>query len=257
MSEINRNKIIGEQILRKYIRTKLLAKRNVELQQESKFRNFVRSVLAEEEIADDPNRSTGINVLADLLKRIVPVLEDAYKMLTTSDEQRNSFRNHIVAAIKNTIAPIDATEKSANESIVYDVDFEILSEKVKVSVDTEDGETVDAEGEFIDIAPAEDDVLDDFGIKGQDETGRNFAQKTFDRIEAQVVDHYEMLADDNDKTLFRDYLLTNIMLYFDKFETALVVSPEEETTPEYEAEKAEQESEETEEIPEEPAEEEI
>ena len=88
-------------------------------------------------------------------------------------------------------------------------------------------------GDFIDIEPAEEDVLDDFGISGEDATGRNFAQKTFDRVEAQIVDHYEMLADDEDKRVFREYLLTNLMLYFDKFESELAGTVEEPTNQAY------------------------
>jgi hypothetical protein len=50
-----------------------------------------------------PNKSTGINVLEDLLKKIIPVLETDYKILTTSVEQRNSFRSHVIQAIVNTL----------------------------------------------------------------------------------------------------------------------------------------------------------
>ena len=42
--------------------------------------------------------------------------------------------------------------------------------------------------------------------------------------------------------LFYDYLLTNLKLYFDKFEDELAPSLEEPTTPEYEAEKRAEEA---------------
>ena len=239
MSTINREQLIAEQILRKYVRKKLIERKELVEKQEAAVRSFVRQVLREVETDETSTRSTGINVLADLLKRIVPVLEDAYLMLTTSEKQRESFRNHIIAAAKNSLVPVDASKEGANENIVYDVS-DLLEEKVEVSFDeNEDGEAESVSGDFIDIEPAEEDVLDDFGITGQDATGRNFAQKTFERIETQIVDHYEMLADPEDKNVFREYLLTNLMLYFDKFEDALAIDPGEETTPEYEEEKAE------------------
>jgi hypothetical protein len=242
MTHIDRNKLIGEQILRKHIRNKLIERRDRLVEQEDRFRSLVRKVLSEAEPGEAPTRSTGINVLADLLKRIVPVLEDAYMMLTTSEEQRESFRNHIIAASKNALVPVDAGTAAANENIVYDLSA--LMEKVSVSIDGEDGEEgEEVSGDFIDIEPAAEEVVDDFGISGQDATGRNFAQKTFERVEAQIVDHYEMLADDEDKSVFREYLLTNLMLYFDKFEDALAVDPGEETTPEYEEEKADADAE--------------
>ena len=243
MAYVDRNKLIGEQILRKHIRKKLMERREDTLQQEDKFRLLVKKMLTEVETDETSTRSTGINVLADLLKRIVPVLEDAYMMLTTNKEQRDSFRNHIIAASKNALVPVDANKEGAKENLIYDLS-DLLAEKVQVSLEDDDGESEEVSGDFIDIEPAEEDVLDDFGISGEDATGRNFAQKTFDRVEAQIVDHYEMLADDEDKRVFREYLLTNLMLYFDKFEDALAVDPGEETTPEYEKEKEEADSEE-------------
>jgi len=243
MAYVDRNKLIGEQILRKHIRNKLMERRVKLVEQENKFRSLVSKMLTEVETDETSTRSTGINVLADLLKRIVPVLEDAYMMLTTNKEQRDSFRNHIIAASKNALVPVDANKDGANENFIYDL-ADLLAEKVQVSLEDEDGEAEEVTGDFIDIEPAEEDVLDDFGISGEDATGRNFAQKTFDRVEAQIVDHYEMLADDEDKRVFREYLLTNLMLYFDKFEDALAVDPGEETTAEYEKEKEEADSEE-------------
>ena len=56
------------------------------------------------QVPDDqptPNKSTGINVLEDLLKKIIPQLEIDYRMMTTADEQRESFRAHIVNAVIN------------------------------------------------------------------------------------------------------------------------------------------------------------
>ena len=62
-----------------------------------------------------------------MLEKIVPILEDDYKMLTTSDQQRESFRNHIVQAVKNALKPIAATddaEDSVAENVVFDIDCE-------------------------------------------------------------------------------------------------------------------------------------
>ena len=53
-----------------------------------------------------PHNSTGINVLEDLLKKIVPILEDDYKLLTTSEEQRQSYRAHIIKATSDTLKSV-------------------------------------------------------------------------------------------------------------------------------------------------------
>jgi hypothetical protein len=53
-------------------------------------------------------------------------------------------------------------------------------------------------------------------------------------IETQVVDAFDLLSNNEDKELFYDYLITNVKLYFDKFEEEMAVNLEEPTTPEYE-----------------------
>ena len=58
-------------------------------------------------------------------------------------------------------------------------------------------------------------------------------------MENQIVDAYDMLADEEDKKIFYDYLLTNLLLYFDKFEDELSTESVETSTPEYEEESAE------------------
>ena len=46
-----------------------------------------------------------------------------------------------------------------------------------------------------------------------------------------------MLADEEDKDVFYDYLITNMLLYFDKFEDELQNDLAPVSTPEYEQEK--------------------
>ena len=241
---INRDQFLQEQILREYIRNRLIEKEKNRLTEENQLRKVIRKLLIEAEATDEvPAESTGINVLADLLKKIVPTLEDGYKNLTTDKVQRDSYRAHIVNAVKRTIAPVDAQEDAAtkNENIEYNYDLALL-EKIAINIGDE-GEEEEVEGEFIDIADADTVEGEDFGLEGEDETGRNFAASDFDRIEKQIVDAYTMLGNDDDKKVFYDYLLTNLMLYFDKFEDELQETLPQTTTPEYEEAKKEEEDE--------------
>tara|TARA_R100000315_G_scaffold24077_1_gene9031 strand:- start:90 stop:917 length:828 start_codon:yes stop_codon:yes gene_type:complete len=241
---INRDEFLQEQILREYIRNRLIEKEKNRLTEENQLRKVIRKLLIEAEATDEvPAESTGINVLADLLKKIVPTLEDGYKNLTTDKVQRDSYRAHIVNAVKRTIAPVDAQEDAAtkNENIEYNYDLALL-EKIAINIGDE-GEEEEVEGEFIDIADADAVEGEDFGLEGEDETGRNFAASDFDRIEKQIVDAYTMLGNDDDKKVFYDYLLTNLMLYFDKFEDELQETLPQTTTPEYEEAKKEEEDE--------------
>ena len=244
---IKRQTLIAEELIRTHIRRKISAKILAKNIAEQKIRKVVRKLLETATGADESSKSTGINVLASLLEKIVPILEDDYKMLTTSDQQRESFKNHIIQAVKNALKPIEAqddAEDKVSENTVFEVDASLLAEKLKIDLDgSDDKESV--EGEFIDISASEEE--DTFGsdLDGQNETGRNFAATSFKKVENQIVDAYDMLADDEDKEVFYDYLLTNLLLYFDKFEDELNPESATSTTPEYE-EEVEAEEEETE-----------
>ena len=279
--------------------------------------------------------------MEDLLKKIIPQIEIEYKKLTTSPDQRASFRSHIVNAIQNSLAPVKVSDKAgsseeaeqaidigleesqasgsaledmvsssngANDIIIvpdttkdqgikyifqktgddlYNVSIDIpkletvregasldelkqeildslgdnytvipwegkaISEgKLQLSeeedIEVEVGDEVpgpEDEEEFIDIdgeveEPSEEEEKEqDFNIDGKDETGRNVAFRAFERIEQAVVDSYNILSDEDDRSLFYDYLITNIKLYFDKFEDEILTALPEPTTPEYEQEK--------------------
>jgi hypothetical protein len=239
---INRQTLIAEQMIREYVRGKLSDRLAIISEQENQLRATVRSLLIEAETGtEEPSTYTGINVLADLLKNIIPTIEDDYLMLTTSIEQRESFRNHLVHAIKGALRPIEVTTdaEEMGENILFDIDKDLLSEDVDIVIDGDEDE--DLEGEFIDIEdePEEDKFVQ---IDDQNETGRNFAADTFKRVEKQIVDAYDMLADDQDRDLFYDYLITNMLLYFDKFENDLATTLPDVTTPEYEEEKEKEDS---------------
>ena len=242
---INRDKFISELILREHIRARIIKKHTQARIKENQLRKLISNLLTEAEGGEAPAASTGINVLADLLKKIVPVLEDEYKMLTSDPEQRKSFRAHIIQAVKNSLAPVSATKAVTKEEIQYEIDFDLLSEKITIDVGDEEEEV---EGEFIDIEADSGEEEDEFGIKGQNETGRNFAEDAFAKVEKQIVDAYAKLSDENDSKLFYDYLLTNLMLYFDKFEDELLAELPDTSTAEYEEEKEAGEA--TEEVPE-------
>tara|TARA_A100001515_G_scaffold19883_1_gene14748 strand:- start:22716 stop:23525 length:810 start_codon:yes stop_codon:yes gene_type:complete len=253
---INRQKIVAEELIRSYVRKRIKENINRKLIAEDIIRSKIRTMLLEAEAGSDvaPSESTGINVLAALLEKIIPVIEADYKMLTSSESQRESFKNHIIQAIKNSLKPVDApADMNLPESFEFTLDkADLLREKLKISIDGDEEETV--EGDFIDIEKGED--KDDFvAIDDQNETGRNFAAAAYKKVEKQIVDSYLMLADDEDKDVFYEYLLTNMLLYFDKFEDEIADSLPDQSTPEYEKEKQEKETEGTEDM-EEPSEEE-
>ena len=201
---------------------------------EEYLRKVVRKLIAESAVPDQdpaPAKSTGINVLEDLLKKIIPILQDDYKLLTTDDQQRQSFRSHILNGVKNTIAPMKvvnlADDKSSEpEGLEEIVDIDIGDEEKFIDIEDKPEEELEPEA-----SPAEEFGV---GLEDHDETGRNMAYQTYKKIESNIVDAYDLIANEEDRALFYDYLLTNLKLYFDKFEDELASNLEEPTTPEYE-----------------------
>ena len=224
------------------------------LLEEKALRKIVKTLLSEEAVADfAPNQSTGINVLEELLKKIIPVLEEDFKSLTTNKEQRDSFRAHIVNGIEGLLAPAEVNadapapgEKDALTELLNTLD------ELEVTV----GGDEDMPEEFIDIADKEEveepaTEEEEFGAGIQDReyniTGRNMALRSFKKIRQNIVDSYDVLGDDEDREIFYDYLITNVKLYFDRFENELAPMVDEPTTPEYDKKAGGEEEVETEE----------
>jgi hypothetical protein len=233
---INRQELTEEMKLRQQIRKAIKIvkeKRNTAEQEVLKEENHLRSVirkLIEAEVATEvPGRSTGINVLEDLLKRIVPIIEDDFKQLTTDKVQRKSYRTHIVNGIQSLLAPSNVVDAGAEE--ISEIDIEVGGEEDDAFIDVREP---DAEEELPEIDPD----LDDFGVEGEDETGRNMAYETFKKIENNILNSYDLLSNEKDEEEFYKYLITNVKLYFDKFEEELTPNLDPEiTTDEYEDEK--------------------
>ncbi len=228
-----------EKELRSIIRQYIGIVKEKTLNEEKELRSIIGTLLEQElaslneaqtaDVDPTPNKSTGINVLEDLLKKIVPVLETDYKSMTTDPEQRKSFRAHIIQAIINTLTPVEANTEAGDD----------LEEEIDIQIT--DKESPD-EDKFIDIRTdaekAEEEVPDDsrdaFCIAGADETGRNIAYSSCKKIESNMIESYELLSNDEDQELFDDYLIANAKLYFDKFESELDPDIEEPTNNAYE-----------------------
>jgi len=245
-----------EEILRENIRHMIRHVKQKRTDEEKDLREVIRSfidielkTLKEAQTPDNsptPNKSTGINVLEDLLKKIIPVLETDYKLLTTSSSQRQSFRSHVIQAVVNTLTPAITNNEADDEADqLQEIDeFIDMDEEIEIDVGGEGGD----DGKFIDIRTdaeksaddeqEEEDPVDSFGIEGEDETGRNMAYQSFKKIETSVIDSYELLSNEEDQELFYDYLIANLKLYFDKFETELADQVDEPTNQAYDMAKS-------------------
>ena len=243
-----------EKILRENIRHIIRHVKTKNASQESQLRGIIdqlidieMSSLTEGQTPDvdpTPNKSTGINVLEQLLKKIIPVLEEDYKSLTTNNEQRDSFRSHILNAVVNSLTPAQLKNDSGEDTSACDIDDIDLEEEIEINVggDAEDDKFIDIRTDAEKSADAEEeeeDPRDAFGadVEG-DETGRNMAYESYKKIETNVIDAYELLSDPEDQELFYDYLIANLKLYFDKFEEELASSVDEPTNQAYDMAKS-------------------
>lgn len=248
-----------EKVLRQYVRKKISKIIREQEEKEFQLRNIIRKLLREGDISDvHPHRSTAINTLEDVLKKAIPTLRKDYKNLTTDKSQRESFRAHILKAMKDVVAPAmnnakygdggtllsepsalggEESPEEPEETGDEDLDAELAAlEEAEVQIDVADNEDPQDKPEDekkLNVEPDEEpDEKEEFGIEGMDETGRNMAYTTFRKISQYILDAFDMLANTKDKEVFIDYLLTNTKLYFDKFESELQNTVDEPDSPE-------------------------
>jgi len=221
---------------------------HTKMDEEQKLRSIIGELISTElmnltesglpDVEPTPNKSTGINVLEDLLKKIIPVLEIDFRQMTTSPEQRQSFRAHIVNAVVTTLTPVEVNTEAGDEEAELEeaVDVDIVDDKfIDIRSDAEKAAEEEEE---------EADPMSDFGsgLEDSDETGRNMAFQSFKKVEGNIIDSYELLSNPEDQELFYDYLIANLKLYFDKFEDELSTNVEEPTNKAYDDAKAEEEA---------------
>ena len=256
---ITRENIVTERLLREYIRNKIKSKLNEDqnkvLREEKVLRQVIRKLIREGDISDvHPHRSTGINTLEDVLKKAIPTLRMDFKRLTTDKKQRDSFRAHIIRAVADAIKPMEANDQylqggGGTPSSLLDEPLGNLEEDDSLDLELAELEEQDIE---VDITgnelaadeedrkiPVEDDdepsPEEDFGtgLEDMDETGRNMAFTSFKKVSQYILDAYDSLANPKDKEVFTEYLITNLKLYFDKFEDELQNTVEEPTSQSY------------------------
>ena len=230
----DREQFLNEMKLRKVIRNIISLQEKKSSESENILRNYIQKVLTESEADKTPHASTAINFLEDLLKKILPTIEQDYKSLTSKQEQRDSFRAQFVSSMDTLINTANVNMAAASEQ---GQEFIEIEEEIDVEVKEDE--------KFIDIEDNNEEESEEKEQEAKD-TGAKLAAQTFDSVEKQTLDSYSTLSDPEDQKTFQDYLITNLKLYFDKWEKELsdVIEP---TTDEYEQEKDEEESEESEE----------
>lgn len=210
--------------------------------EEHTLRLNLRNIILEQSLiqeVEDPNTdihdNTGINTLKDLLKNtnVLATLREVYKTLTTSEDQKRSFRAHVIKWVQDTLAPVKLNDTDAIE----DAEASPVNEQDSVGIDVL-GVGPDDEEKFIDASdgsekenkPKQEDDGELATISGEDTTGRNKAERIYPNIEKSIVDYYAELDNPEDQEMFYDYLIANLKLYFDKWDNEMSKTPPEEPT---------------------------
>ncbi len=203
--------------------------------EEHQLRMQLRNIILEQTLneAEDPNAdvhdNTGINTLKDMMynTNVLSTLRQVYKTLTTDDNQRNSFRAHIVKWVEDTLAPVKLNDTESGTNLSEEVGVDIEGVNDGMFIDASDG----SENETPDLPDEEEEKMQ--AISGEDTTGRNKAERIYPNIEKSIVDYYSELDNPEDQEMFYDYLIANIKLYFDKWDGEMSKSVEEPTNQEY------------------------
>ena len=260
---------IDEILLRRHVRNsirKKLRAKTERLEEEQQLRFVVRQLIREASIQDTPTSSTGINKLVTALKIVIPIVETSYKSLTTSKSQRESFIKHLLQAIVDTLSPQDALAGPFDtgeegempavpdaEDAVDDMLQEAMEDdEVDIDVDPDPDKFIDIDDPFGEKAAEEEtknaekqeepeDKITNVGdeeqsfptIAGLDETGRDEAVDAYKKVIDPIIRTYRRLHDAKDKKHFKDYLITNLKLYFDKWENDISSNLGDISTPEY------------------------
>ena len=169
-----------EKLLREFVRRTIVNPAMKILREEKRredaVRLWVRSQIREFQIQEactvineakdmaNPHPNTGINKLRDAIRKAKPSIKSKFQQLTTSSEQRESFRNHLLAAFVRLFDQLDALSA---EGEVEDVagDETLAAEPTDTSNELEAPE----EGDIDDIEKELDALLESLSLTEQEE----------------------------------------------------------------------------------------
>ena len=230
---IKREDLMEEIRLRKTIRKIIAENKKKELNEERRLRSVIRRMLTEAKQADEVvYQNTGVNKLRDLLRNIIPSIQDGYKDLTTSSAQREAYTNHLMIGIQSLLSIADLSKNAASNPTV-DVELE---EDIGVEIGQEDPTRMD-----LDIGKQEEPELEIEDPRSEEEklvsgdemptdpdqlTGMREAAVTLKKVQTQILNTYETLSNPEDEKAFKEYILPNIEAHLGDIESEITAAPE-------------------------------
>lgn len=247
--KIDRQEFLQEMKLRRFVRKaiKIAAnKRKIQesevLREEQKLRSIIRSLLSEKSGVDAdtdpaPHRSTAMNLLADVLNVLLPIIKPNYRKLASERnyiEQRKSFRDNVLGAVDtffDTLRGMSGGEGGVEDPISVDLSeiMRLAEADINVDIDT-DPETnpnmITPDKEKPEKKSKEEEEEDDFqgfSVKGSEGTGARMAFNSLNNSNFfdEIQKTYRILDNPDDKREFEVYLIHNLDLWFVKYEKEL------------------------------------
>ena len=240
--QIDRNKLAEEMLLRKYIQKaiKVVKERREResLSEEEKLRKIVRSLIKEAKADVKRWPTYGMNVLDSMFlnTNFLSQLKDSYMSLSTTVEQRDSFKNHILEHVKMALNAEKAKETEGDQStdlmkeVTLTVDDEVTDDQLMGEPETPETPEVEREK-----------GIESFKIKGYD-LDQSGVIEAFDVWEGRkgtskggllniLLGYWGKLTLEKDKDEFYDNLLEQLNLRFNEWEKdidSMQDAPEEE-----------------------------
>ena len=242
----NKLRLYIRESLKKFFHSKSIEHETIvaSILEEHALRMELRNIIFEQSLneAEDPTTdvhdNTGINTLKDLMKNtnVLSTLRGVYKTLTTDENQKKSFRAHIVKWVQDTLAPVKLNDTESSTNLSEEVEIDVQGVEAEKFIDADDG----SDKATPDLDQEEESMS---AIEGEDTTGRNKAERVYPSIEKSIVDYYSELDNPEDQEMFYDYLIANLKLYFDKWDGEMsFTAPEEPTNDQYDQAKTPEES---------------
>ena len=238
---MTKNQLLDEiklrKMIRKVIKIREIRKKEQVVEQrleEQKLRKVIRHLMVESDVDADtkpaPYSSTPINMLADALNQILPILKGGLRKLS-EPEERESYRAHVLSKVSSIFGGFESLDGSAMGAIGEGDLTEAEGGKIKVELDDpdrvlpSDGKE-DSRFQKAELSP-EDQVESDFGEfreEGLDPTGARVAFETINdsNIESVLADKRKALASNPEYVQqFKEYTQYNVDLWLASFEEDL------------------------------------
>ena len=231
--QFDRKELAEEILLREHIRKaiKIVKKRKFEsnlkqLNEEKELRRIIRKLIIQEAKKVPKWDSYGKNNLDVMFMKtnFLDALETGYKSLTTTQQQRESFKIHIIENVKDILNQ----ERAKGEEEQKPVDI-MEEEELNITIDDE----LMGLPPEVEKKSEEDKDMEEFKVEGEDYSGLREAYDAFNLIRDTLLKFWGKMDLEEDKDIFYDNLVQQLGLYFDNWEGQLTPTPGEETlTPE-------------------------